>query len=357
MHGALYHDVSDQPFTGVVLGYRFPGYESPDYAAGQILSDVLSSQRSAFGGLAFTGKALGTEFVTQSYPKAAIAHRLRRRAGDDARRRRSMPELRAIIAQYQEDGRSRRFGGGGEAARDLAARVQRELDRRASFGVEPGRRGARALVARCDDRAVSSTWRSRTSNRVLRALSRQQARCRGLCRSENNGAVSSGSAQMAKENNEIPPSKHEPLPPWAQHVLDHLSVPEQTLAPVDMRLANGIRLIVQPETITHTVVVEGQIQNNPDVQEPPGKEGVADVTDSLFPYGTTTYDRVAYQAQLDEIAADVDAGTGFRSSTFSPRTSSVACNCSPTTSCIPAFNARRFWRSFGSKPPARWSAR
>ena len=70
-------------------------------------------------------------------------------------------------------------------------------------------------------------------------------------------------------------------------------------------------MIVQPEKITHTVVVEGQIRNNPDVQEPPGKEGIADVTASLFPYGTTTYDRVSLQAQLDRIAANVDAGTGF----------------------------------------------
>ena len=38
--------------TAVLLGYRFPGYDSPDYAAGQILGDVLSSQRSTFGGYA-----------------------------------------------------------------------------------------------------------------------------------------------------------------------------------------------------------------------------------------------------------------------------------------------------------------
>jgi zinc protease len=103
LHGAIYHDTSDQPFTAVVLGYRFPGYDSPDYAAGQILSDVFSSQRSTFGGLAFTGKALGTEFVTQDYPKVSVALA----AGVvpvttppqtiDA-------ELRAIVAGYQKTG-------------------------------------------------------------------------------------------------------------------------------------------------------------------------------------------------------------------------------------------------------------
>ena len=39
---------SDQPYTVVALAYRFPGYRSKDYAAGQILEAVLSSQRSIF---------------------------------------------------------------------------------------------------------------------------------------------------------------------------------------------------------------------------------------------------------------------------------------------------------------------
>ena len=55
LHAAVYHDRSDESYTAVMLGYRFPGYDSPQYAAGQILSDVLSSQRSTFGGLPYTG--------------------------------------------------------------------------------------------------------------------------------------------------------------------------------------------------------------------------------------------------------------------------------------------------------------
>ncbi|HKE35895.1 MAG TPA: pitrilysin family protein, partial [Candidatus Baltobacteraceae bacterium] len=70
---AVYRDDSDQPFTGVLQGYRFPGYDSPDYAASQILSDVLSSPRSDFGALGFTGKALGSEFILQTFPKTAVA--------------------------------------------------------------------------------------------------------------------------------------------------------------------------------------------------------------------------------------------------------------------------------------------
>jgi zinc protease len=58
-------------------------------------------------------------------------------------------------------------------------------------------------------------------------------------------------------------------------------------------------------------VVAGQIRNDPQVQEPAGQEGVADVTASLLPFGTTTYNRVAFQRELDNIAATTEAGTDF----------------------------------------------
>lgn len=309
LHGALYHDVSDQPFTAVALGYRFPGYDSPDYAAGEILSDVLSSQRSAFGGLGYTGKALGTEFVTQSYPKAAIA--IAFGAVPVTTRPQTLDgELRAIIAAYEKDGVPSSLV---EAAR-LREISQIEFNANSIEGLASEWSQAVAVQGLSSPDAMIAQYRRVTVadvDRVLRTYLDNKRVVVAYVVPRNTGAVSSGSAQMAKENNEIPPSKHEPLPSWAQHVLDNLHVPEQTLSPVDMRLSNGIRLIVQPETITHTVVVEGQIQNNPDVQEPAGKEGVADVTASLFPYGTTSYDRVAYQAQLDAIAGDVDAGTDF----------------------------------------------
>ena len=72
LHAATYHDTSDQAFTAVMLGYRLPGYDSRDYAAAQILGDVLDSQRSDFGSMPFTGQALGAEFFVQSFPKTAI---------------------------------------------------------------------------------------------------------------------------------------------------------------------------------------------------------------------------------------------------------------------------------------------
>ena len=76
-------------------------------------------------------------------------------------------------------------------------------------------------------------------------------------------------------------------------------------------LPNGIRLIVQPETISDTVSVYGRIRNNPKTETPPGQEGVDQVLDQLFSYGTKSLDRLAFQKALDDIGAMESAGTDF----------------------------------------------
>src|SRR5262249_13293669 len=119
-----------------------------------------------------------------------------------------------------------------------------------------------AMIARFEGVTVADV------NRVLRRYLDDRRVVAAYAVSKNNGRLAAGSGQLAKESNAIPPSSHEPLPSWAQSALANLRVPEQTLAPTDMRLANGIRLIVQPEHITHTVVVAGEIRNDPQVQEP-----------------------------------------------------------------------------------------
>jgi zinc protease len=68
---------------------------------------------------------------------------------------------------------------------------------------------------------------------------------------------------------------------------------------------------VQPESVSDTVSIYGHVKNNPDMESPKGKEGVAQVLEQLFPYGTTTLDRVAFQKALDEIGAQESAGSDF----------------------------------------------
>ena len=53
------------------------------------------------------------------------------------------------------------------------------------------------------------------------------------------------------------------------------------------------------------------MKHNSDLETPPGQEGVSDLLDGLFSYGTQTLDRLAFQKALDDIAANESAGFHF----------------------------------------------
>ncbi len=315
LRAATYHDTSDQPFTVAALGYRFPGYDSPDYAAGQILGDVLSSERSTFGGLPFTGKALATEFVVQEYPNVGIA--IAAGVVPVATPPETIDrEMRDLLDQYKSAGVPADLV---EAAK-LREVSQLEFNANSIQGLAQEWSDAVAVQGLSSPDDMIARFEKVTTadvNRVLRTYVDNNRAVVAYAVPKNAGAASAG-GPMAKEDVSVPPTTHPPLPSWAQRVLDRLAVPEQTLNPVDMRLPNGIRLIVQPETISHTVVVDGSIDNDPNMQVPPGKDGVDDVTAGLFDYGTTTYDRLAFAQQTDDIAASVQGGTEFGLDVLSP---------------------------------------
>jgi zinc protease len=81
--------------------------------------------------------------------------------------------------------------------------------------------------------------------------------------------------------------------------------------PVVTTFPNGLKLIVQPESVSNTVSVYGQVKNTPDLEMPKGQEGVDEVLNQLFSFGTTTLDRLAFQKSLDDIGARESAGTDF----------------------------------------------
>ncbi|NJD62657.1 MAG: insulinase family protein [Deltaproteobacteria bacterium] len=107
------------------------------------------------------------------------------------------------------------------------------------------------------------------------------------------------------------PSKQARLPAWAKEVTAAPAVPALRVKPADVTLENGLRLIVQPETISRTVIVSGRVRSNAGLQAPEGKEGIDRILENLFPYGTAALDRLAFQEALDNIAATASAGTSF----------------------------------------------
>lgn len=305
----VYRDTSDQPYTIVLVGYRLPGYDSPDYAASQILQDVLSSQRSDLYDLTASGKALYTGFQAQTFRKAAVGLAIGV-VPVSVKPETIDKEMRDVIAAYQKNG----------VPDDLVEAAKRreisQLEFNANSIEDQAFQWSQAVAVQglSSPDAVENAFARVTSadvNRVLRTYVDNNRAVAAYAVPKNSGAMSAGGVGPGKEDNMVPPKTHQPLPSWAQNILKNLSVPPKTLNPTSMTLANGIRLIVQPETITNTVVVSGQIENNPFVQEPADQRGINDVTTTLLPFGTTTYDRVSYQAELDKISATVNAGTDF----------------------------------------------
>ena len=94
---------TDRPYGLSVVAYRLPGYDSPDYAAGVILADVLNSRRGDLYALVPEGKALFTGFESDALPKAGYGFAMAAfpQGGDGAA---LVGALRNIIAGYVENG-------------------------------------------------------------------------------------------------------------------------------------------------------------------------------------------------------------------------------------------------------------
>jgi zinc protease len=132
-----------------------------------------------------------------------------------------------------------------------------------------------------------------------------------ILRPESSGKPVSDKGFGGNESFASSPDKPVQLPDWAEQAFAKLEVPRSSLNPVSYTLPNGLTLIVQPESISDTVTVFGRIKTNEDLQAPKGQEGVADVLEGLFGFGTTGLDRLKFQQALDEISAHESAGSSF----------------------------------------------
>ena len=126
-----------------------------------------------------------------------------------------------------------------------------------------------------------------------------------------NGQPVSGKGFGGAEEVTSAPTKPAELPAWAAASLAQLKVPTDYIKVSDSTLPNGIRLIVKTDHTSPTVSVAGSIDHESDLQTPAGLEGVSDLLDGLFSYGTQSLDRLAFQKAIDDIAASETAGFNF----------------------------------------------
>ncbi|MDA8382840.1 MAG: pitrilysin family protein [Betaproteobacteria bacterium] len=300
---------TDQPYGMAIVSFRMPGYTSPDYPAAEVLADVLGSQRGNLYALVPAGKALFTDFSLDPLKEAGLGFGIAgfpKGADPDA----LVEEIRRVLADYRDHG----------VPADLVAAAKRHEVAQAEFEKNsiPGLADAWSQAVAVENqhspeaavRAISAVTVADVDRVAHRYLDLDHA-ITAVLTPQVSGKPIASSGFGGKESFAPREVKRVALPSWAKQDLSRLSIPASTLHPVVSILPNGLKLIVQPESISQTVSVMGHIRNNADLEAPAGQEGVADVLGQLFSYGTTHLGRLAFQKALDDIGAVESAGTGF----------------------------------------------
>lgn len=301
---------SNLPYALGFIAYRFPGTDSPEYAAAQILGDVLASQRADLYGMVPAGKALGTEFgLVETYPKASVAFGLVAEPAE-VDMTAAIAEMRKILAGYAEKG----------VPEDLVEAAKRsevasaEFQRNSIPGLADLWSNALAAEGRnSPDEDVAAIQRVTLAdvNRIAKEYLVDRNSITATLKPVPTGEPVSGKGYGGAEEVTSAPTKPVQLPEWAAGALAQLKVPSDYVTASDTVLPNGLRLIVKTDPTSPTVSVLGSVRHNADLQTPRGQEGVSDVLEALYSYGTQTLDRLAFQKALDDIAANEVAGYSF----------------------------------------------
>ncbi len=300
---------TDLPYGLAIVSFRMPGTDSPDYAAAKVLGDVLSSKRGNLYGLVPEGKALYAGFEMNGMPKAGLGFALAvfpKGADTDA----LVKDVNAVLSESVQKG----------LPADLVEAAKRreltraELQKNSVSGLAMAWSHALALEGRNspdDDVRAMEKVTVEDVNRVAKKYLNQSHAITTILTPQPSGKPKSSKGFGGAESFAPKNPKPVKLPEWAEKALSRLSVPESVVSPVVSILPNGLKLIVQPETVSDTVNIYGKIKNSPEMETAKGKEGVDDVLGKLFSFGTTSLNRIAFQKALDDIGAEVSAGASF----------------------------------------------
>jgi zinc protease len=301
---------SNLPYVIGFLAYRMPGTDSPDYAATQVLGDILASQRGDIYGMVPAGKALYASFgVAESYPKASVGFgEIALPAGADATG--PIGEMRQIIEAYAAKGLPQELFDAAKRSEIASAEFQRNsIPGLASLW-------SQALTAEGrnspdDDVQAIRGVTLADVNRVAKQYLLPSNSITAILKPSPSGEAVAAKGFGGGEKMTSAPTKPVVLPAWAAASLSQLKVPGEYVVASDSKLPNGLRLIVKSDPTSPTITIVGTVENNADLQTPKGQEGVSDILDGLYSYGTKTLDRLAFQKALDDIAANESAGYGF----------------------------------------------
>jgi zinc protease len=300
---------TDLPYGLAVVAYRLPGYGDPDYAAGQILADVLGSQRANLYALVPEGKALLFDFSTSIFPHAGLGYGMAgfpQGGGGSS----LVATMKSIIADYVKKG----FPADLVEAAKRQEVTDAEFQKNSISGLASEwsqALAAQGLQSPAENIEALKKVTPEDVNRVARKYLVNETATVGLLTPAPSGKPVKVKGFRGRENFAPKQAEAVSLPDWAKEAAKLPSMPKSRINPADMKLSNGLRLIVQQVTISSTVGVYGEVKHNSDLETSKGQEGVDDVLESLFSYGTTTLDRLAFQKALDDIGAEASVGASF----------------------------------------------
>ena len=301
---------SDLAYGIAAVAYRLPGSKDPDFAAGIVLADTLDSRRGDLYRLAAEGKTISGGFDAVALPDAGFgyANAAFPREQDSSA---LIAEIKRIVADYVAKG----FPADLVEATKRREVAEAEFRRNSISGLAAEWSQALAVEGRNspddDIEAIKKVTLGDVNRVAQKYLLNDNAVVVVMTPRESGEPVESQGGRAGGESFAPKQTKSVPLPAWAKKTLSPLAIPTSTVDPKVTVLPNGLRLIVQPETISDTVSVYGRVKNRAEVQVPPGKEGVDQLLDHLFSYGSVKLDRLVFQEALDEIGAKVETGTNF----------------------------------------------
>jgi zinc protease len=298
--------------TGSVqFTYRMPGMKAKDYAAPAVLMDVLGNARSNLSELAARGKVLSADAGEQPFGHGGIGivEVGFPKGGDSSQ---AQKHLDGVVADLLRNGVSPELV---EAAK-RSELAQAEFKKNSAVQLASSWSWALAWQGLDSPDQAEQQIRDVSVddvNRVAREYLKADQRVTVVLKPDPNGkrppnSQGFGGTEKFGSDDKLDGA----LPEWASTALARLDMPHWTLAPVSMKLDNGISLIVQPESVSKTVTLVGHVDHDAKLQEPTGKDGVGRLLSALFDYGTTTLDRTAFHKALDEIAATESAGDDFK---------------------------------------------
>ena len=312
---AIHDTIAEIPVPLAAYAYRFPTLESPDYAAGQVLELALDSGRGAFADLQSQGKILGGFAIAGAYRDigtmtvAAIGLPGQTPDAVDA-------ALGGVVNTYRASGIPQSIF---DAAK-LRMISQQDYRQESISGLAFTWAQWTAMTGHSPDDFYTALQNVSLDdvNRVLRTYVDPKHSLSLLVTPKSVTAMPHVDPKAGVENVAFTPDREVALPAWTNEYFSApLKVPQSDKQVVTYHLKNGLTLTVRPEHFAPTVALSGEIRTSANLYEPRGKDGVSRIADSLLSYGTTTYDRTAYQAQADAIAASLNLGPSFSASSQS----------------------------------------